>query len=57
MSENNIKLKPKTELVSGNSYNRFYGLYRCYCPVCFRQLKRKENKCECGQEIDWSEWM
>lgn len=52
-----IKLKPKTELISGNSHNRFYGLYRCYCPVCSRQLKRKEDKCKYEKEIDWSEFV
>ena len=50
-------LKPRTEIVSKNNYKRFPVIYKCYCPVCFRQLHGKEKKCKCGQEIDWSEWM
>ena len=25
--------------------------------VCSRQLKRKEDKCKCEKEIDWSEFV
>lgn len=52
----NIKLKPKTEIVSENNYMRFNALYKCYCPRCNKLLKRKYDKCFCGQSIDWSEW-
>lgn len=51
-----MKMKPKTEIVSGNNYMRFVPLCKCYCPSCNRSLKRNDDKCECGQEIDWSEW-
>ena len=51
-----MKLKPKTEIVPENNYMRFDPLYKCYCPQCNRILKRSENICTCGQEIDWSEW-
>lgn len=51
-----MKLKPKTEIVSGNNYMRFDSLYKCYCPCCRRLLKRNDDKCACGQEIDWSDW-
>ena len=51
-----MKKKPKTETVTQNNYMRFEPLYKCYCPVCNKLLKRSEEKCTCGQEIDWSEW-
>lgn len=51
-----MKLKPKAEIVSGNSYMRFDPLYKCYCPQCNKTLKRSDTVCTCGQEIDWSEW-
>ena len=53
--ENN-KLKPIAEPVTKNHYNRFEPIYKCYCPKCNELLKRSEEKCSCGQEIDWSEW-
>ena len=56
MEVNKMKMKPKTEIVSGNNYMRFVPLCKCYCPSCNRSLKRNDDKCECGQEIDWSEW-
>ena len=51
-----MKMKPKTEIVSGNNYMSFDSLYKCYCPCCRRLLKRNDDKCACGQEIDWSDW-
>ena len=51
-----MKKKPKTETVTQNNYMRFESLYKCYCPICNKLLKRSEEKCSCGQEIDWSEW-
>lgn len=51
-----MKLKPKTEIVSGNNHMRFDPLYKCYCPRCNRTLKRNDSVCTCGQKIDWSEW-
>ena len=51
-----MKRKPKTQIASGNNYMRFDPLYKCYCPCCNRILKRSDNMCICGQEIDWSDW-
>ena len=53
--ENNKK-KPIAEPVTINHYKRFDAIYKCYCPNCSRILNRNEDKCSCGQEIDWSEW-
>lgn len=50
------KIKPRSEIVSQNNYNRFAPLYVCYCPKCGKMLKRSEEKCTCGQEIDWEDW-
>ena len=49
-------MKPKAEAITGNNYKRFAAIYKCYCPVCGRLLKRSDDTCICGQEIDWSEW-
>ncbi len=51
-----MKKKPISKLVTSNNYKRFDSLYKCYCPECNRILKRSEERCACGQEIDWSEW-
>lgn len=48
--------KPISKLVTTNNYKRFDGLYMCYCPECNKVLKRNEETCICGQDIDWSEW-
>ena len=53
--ENNKK-KPIAESVTINHYKRFDAIYKCYCPNCNRILNRNEDKCSCGQDIDWSEW-
>lgn len=53
---NDVKQKPVAEQVTGNPNKRFEIIYKCYCPDCGRVLKRSEEKCCCGQEIDWSEW-
>ena len=53
--ENN-KRKPIEEPITTNHYKRFEPLYICYCPKCNKVLKRNEDKCSCGLEIDWSEW-
>ena len=50
------KLKPIEEIVTGNHNQRFAPIYKCYCPKCSKLLKRDNEKCTCGQEIDWSEW-
>lgn len=50
------KIKPRSEIVSQNNYQRFDPLYACYCPKCGKLLKRNESKCTCGQEIDWEDW-
>ncbi len=54
----NTKQKPIAEPVTTNCYKRFDAVYKCYCPnpKCNKLLKRSEEKCSCGQEIDWSEW-
>lgn len=52
-----MKIKHKTVIVSKNNNKRFPALYKCYCPSCSLQLKEKTNKCNCGQEIDWSEFL
>lgn len=51
------KQKPIAEPVTGNPNKRFEIIYKCYCPKCNKLLKRSEEKCSCGQEIDWSEWV
>lgn len=54
----NTKQKPIEERITGGYHHeRFDAIYRCYCPKCNKLLKRSEEKCSCGQEIDWSEWM
>ena len=50
-----MKMKPIEKVVTLNNYRRFPPFYKCYCPKCNKALKR-ENKCSCGQEIDWSNW-
>lgn len=50
-----MKLKPISKPVTTNNYKRFPTLFICFCPTCNKKLKR-EDKCGCGQEIDWSEW-
>ena len=50
------KIKPRSEIVSQNNYNRFTSLHVCYCPKCGKLLKRSEEKCTCGQEIDWEDF-
>ena len=52
----NMKMKPISKPVTMNNYKRFDPLYKCYCPKCNKILKRNEEVCTCGQEIDWSEW-
>ena len=51
-----MKMKPISKSVTMNNYKRFDSLYKCYCPKCNKVLKRNEEVCTCGQEIDWSEW-
>ena len=51
-----MKIKPISKSVTMNNYKRFDSLYKCYCPKCDKTLKRNEEVCTCGQEIDWSEW-
>ena len=51
-----MKMKPISKSVTMNNYKRFDSLYKCYCPKCNKVLKRSEEVCTCGQEIDWSEW-
>ena len=55
-SMENNKKKPIAEPITVNHYKRFDAIYKCYCPNCNRILNRNEDKCSCGQEIDWSEW-
>jgi hypothetical protein len=52
----NAKQKPIEEMVTGNHNQRFTPIYKCYCPKCNKLLKRDNEKCSCGQEIDWSDW-
>lgn len=52
-----MRIKPKTEIISENNYKRFPALYKCFCPNCSIQLKEKLNRCKCGQEIDWSDFL
>lgn len=52
----NARQKPVEEIVTGNHNKRFSPVYKCYCPKCNNLLKRDNDKCSCGQEIDWSEW-
>ena len=56
MQNNIVTKKPIAVPITGNNHNRFDALYRCYCPKCNNILKRDKDKCDCGQEIDWSEW-
>lgn len=56
ISGGNMKKKPRAEVVTMNNYKRFPPLYKCYRPKCNKVLKRNEDNCICGQEIDWSEW-
>ena len=52
-----MKLKPVSKIISKNNYRRFDPIYKCYFPKCGRVLSGKhEEKCKCGQEIDWCEW-
>lgn len=51
-----MKLKPRAEIITSNNNMRFEPIYKCYCPKCGQPLKRENNLCKCGQEIDWSEW-
>ena len=51
-----MKEKPIAKLVTMNNCKRFAPLYKCYCPKCSKVLKRNEDRCTCGQGIDWSEW-
>ena len=51
-----MKMKPISKVVTINNYKRCEPLYKCYCPICDKTLKRNEEVCTCGQEIDWSEW-
>lgn len=51
-----MKEKPIAKLITMNNYKRFDALYKCYCPKCNNVLKRNEDRCTCGQDIDWSEW-
>lgn len=51
-----MKEKPIAKPVSMNNDKRFDVLYKCYCPKCNKILTRNEDKCSCGQNIDWSEW-
>lgn len=51
-----MKLKPIAKVITGNNYMRFNPIYRCYCPQCGNLLKRTDNICKCGKEIDWSEF-
>ena len=54
----NTKQKPIEERITiGYHHERFEPIYKCYCPKCNKLLKRSEEKCSCGKEIDWSEWM
>lgn len=53
----NVKQKPIAKSITSNHNKRFEPIYKCYCPNCNRLLKRTEEQCNCGQEIDWSEWM